>query len=213
MEGLDLYPHGDDSLTCVAAGRTTDRGLTFFTGGTDKKIFTWTCGSTASRNQSACKELYRCVTVPATLWHTNGTLLCGTGTKLLSIDIDHPVAKPRSAEFSNLVHQIHVHPANPSVSILEVSLAARASRQQPDTFRRLSILTNKFWFMTVGATITPLQANLVTGVMLAEPPASLAGVHGAVILPGAMLMGVFVSGTIEIQRYLPKHAYRWRINF
>ncbi|RDB22715.1 hypothetical protein Hypma_010396 [Hypsizygus marmoreus] len=104
-------------LSCLTPARHQSHAIAFYTGGHDKAIKLWTVRNPMKVETTT---VARSETVPYTLASRDRTLLYGTTTKLLTVDIEHTTAKPQTAHFSDVITQIHVHPDSPHISILEV---------------------------------------------------------------------------------------------
>lgn len=110
---------GATMVSCLAPAPAADtQSVRFFTGGYDKSIRWWAVGG---KDAATSERLALTTTPPFAMAHRDRKLFVGVGRRLMTLDLGHLTAKPDSAATSNIIHQIHINPQAPSVSILEVS--------------------------------------------------------------------------------------------
>lgn len=98
-------------LNCLSPLFSANESVQFFTGGHDKSIRLWTLHPDNLALASS-ESISKIGTIPSSLAAVETTLYVGTGQKILTLDIDHPTARPRQARCGNAVSQIHVHDRN-----------------------------------------------------------------------------------------------------
>ena len=113
-------------LSCLSPLFSANESVQFFTGGYDKSIRLWTLHPDNMALASS-ESISKIGTIPSTLAAVETTLYVGTGQKILTLDIDHPTARPRQARCGNAVSQIHVHDKN--VFIVEVNFPTALARR------------------------------------------------------------------------------------
>ncbi|KAF9057757.1 hypothetical protein BJ165DRAFT_1521108 [Panaeolus papilionaceus] len=105
------------SISCLTAKGSRKDAIELFTGGYDKVIRLW---SVTDSNIATSEEIMRTMTIPDALILNNSRLLIATSSRLVTVDLGHLTARPTTARFSNLVHQMHVSRLAPNVIVMEV---------------------------------------------------------------------------------------------
>lgn len=215
MTGLRHCPHREtttpkstnrtESLSSLAPVHSDGRIIKFITGGHDKKVILWTARGFAATSE----VITRCSTVPITLNFCDRTVMCGTGMRLLTLDIEHRTAKPTSIKFSNPVLQVHVHPDAPTISIVEVSSSLEIWRSSWVTLGLLLLrskaLTSRSWYTMLVRTIALTgQPTSGSGIEAkgSRPRDTIAAALDSAISLEDTRMAVFVYGIIGMSRYL-----------
>jgi len=121
-------------LNCLSPLFSANESVQFFTGGYEKSIRLWTLHPDNLALASS-ESISKIGTIPSTLAAVETTLYVGTGQKILTLDIDHPTARPRQARCGNAVNQIHTHDKN--VFIVEVNFPTAPARQRFSVYTAL----------------------------------------------------------------------------
>jgi hypothetical protein len=111
---------GGVHISCLAPVRSdsTHSTVNFISGGYDKSIHLWTVRGEGFEVSS--ERIIAHKAVPYALACRGRKVMFSAGKSLLTTEMEHLSAEPESVSFSNIIHQIHVHPQAQNVTILEV---------------------------------------------------------------------------------------------
>jgi WD40 repeat protein len=101
---------------------TNNESTAFFTGGHDKQICLWTCDSENNEYPDMVERLpyEHNTSVFAMAWRSlTDSLISASGQKVWTYNAKKGLLG-KAVEISNKVCQVHVHPQNPQIAILEV---------------------------------------------------------------------------------------------
>ncbi|KAG1753851.1 uncharacterized protein EDB91DRAFT_1100207 [Suillus paluster] len=110
-----------EGVRCLAAMSASTGSLQFFTGGHDRRVFSWTADTQALQEATVTKlNVFLDSGVSAMAYcHNNNSLISSDTKKLYVTDLTREYT-PKPAPVSNDVYQIHVHPQTPDLTLLEV---------------------------------------------------------------------------------------------
>jgi hypothetical protein len=101
--------------------RAESGSVEFFTGGHDRRIFKWTADAQSLEEPTVAKlNVFLDSSVSAMAYRHHNNSLVSTDTKKLYVTDLTRCYTPKAKLVSNDIHQIHVHPQTPNMTLLEV---------------------------------------------------------------------------------------------
>ena len=121
---LDLgrTPHNGTGVACITPMQSEGKSVRFLTGGYDKRIHLWEYNPWKHEIPAQVEALpfEHNAGVSGIAWRSSDEMvISASGNRIWSYSVSKGLLG-RPDEISNPVHQVHLHPHNPNVAILEV---------------------------------------------------------------------------------------------